>query len=359
MTELTAISTAIDGLIRQVPRRDASTLMGMQRGWAVAVAALIWTVFVVIGLVAGGVTNPALFLVAMTALLAGVGGVLLAPGDPMEWWATIPTVLAPTAAVVIAMPGLVERPPMAYGVLTGGGVVITAFTTVRGRMGAAWAGYVLSAAVGVGLDRYVEPNPAVVAAIGPNLAVMLMATVFAAILRPRARAVYALREQTVRESAAKAAEEAAVAVRVQQFERLDSQARPLLDQIARGGALDEETLRRCLLVEAQLRDLIRAPTFDDSTTADAVWSARSKDVRVLLLDDGGVDRREIDAAAGAVRRLLIGVLAGAEPGAEVTARILPPGRQDFATVVVATGDRVERFAVDASGDVVSAARRPA
>ncbi|MDR2279845.1 MAG: hypothetical protein LBE07_03200 [Gordonia sp. (in: high G+C Gram-positive bacteria)] len=355
MTEPGTLPPVVSSLVRRPPRRDASTLMGMQRGWAVAVAALIWTSFVVIGLVAGGVTSPTLYLLAMVTLLAGVGAVLVAPGDPMTWWATAPTVLTPTVAVLIAAPGLVERPPMAYGVLTGGGVIITAFTTVRGRMAAAWAGYLLTAVVGLGLDRFVEPNPSLVAAIGPNLAVMLMATVFAAILRPRARAVYALREQTVREGAAKAAEEAAVAVRLHEFDRLDAQARPLLDQIARGGTLDEETLRRCLLVEAQLRDLIRAPRFDEAATAEAVWSARSNDIRVLLLDDGGVDRPAADAAVHAVRQLLIGVLAEAEPGAEVTARILPPGRSEFATVVVATGDRVARLAVDGSGTIVSPA----
>ncbi|ALG85657.1 hypothetical protein ACH46_15700 [Gordonia phthalatica] len=335
---------------RQSPRNDASTIMGMQTSAAVALGLVIWAVSVVLGFAAGGVLNPLLYVGAMLVLLVAAGVLLGAPRDPVAMWATLFIVFAPPLAITIAIPGLAHRPGLAYGTLTGMSIIVTAFLAVRGRTVAAWLGYGLGLAVALLADAFAGPQPALIGAQAPNLAVLLMATIFAAIVRPRARQIYALRGETERETALRSAEEATLAVRDQQLSRLDDGARPLLDRIAAGGRLDRSELQRCRLVEAQLRDRIRAPGFDSPGVANAAWRARARGVRVLLLDDFDVAVGMPDSVAlRAVVDRVVAVLADAEDGDEVTARLLPRGRSRLATVSVARNDGVVRLEFDASG----------
>ncbi|MGB3301950.1 hypothetical protein [Gordonia sp. (in: high G+C Gram-positive bacteria)] len=338
------------GWWRQPPRNDASTIMGLQTRWAPTLAVGIWAVSLVIGFAAGGVEIPVLYLASMLVMLAAVFVLLAAPGDPVVRWATYLIVVAPPAAVAMAVPALSHRPGMAYATLTGASVIITAFFAVRGRVLASWISFGLSLLVAVLAAKFYGPQPALLAAQLPNLAVQLMATIFAAIVRPRARQIYALRGQTERETALLAADEAALAVRDQQMARLDDGARPLLDLIASGRTLDDVEVRRCRLVEAQLRDNIRAPGFDDPTVADAAWDARAKGVRVLLLDDyDRIGDADVDDAIAAVSSELVAALAGAVSGDEVTVRLLPNGRAAFATLSVSRGGSVVRHDFDAAG----------
>jgi len=188
-----------------------------------------------------------------------------------------------------------------------------------------------------------------VAAQAPNLAVVLMATIFAAIVRPRARQIYAFRGETERETALRYAEEATLAVRDQQLSRLDDGARPLLDRIASGSPLSADELRLCRLVEAQLRDRIRAPGFDSPAVAGAAWRARARGARVVVLDDLGIGSRTAKASLDAVSADLIAVLDAAAEGDEVTARLLPAGRNSFATVSITNRDGFERREFDDIG----------
>lgn len=335
---------------RQAPRNDASTIMGMQTGAAVALGLLIWTVSVVLGFAAGGVTNPFLYLGSMLVLLVSAGVLLAAPRDPVAAWATLCIVSAPPLAIAMAVPGLTHRPGLAYGTVTGMSIIVTAFLAVRGRTVAAWLGYGLGLVVALLADAFVGPLPALIGAQAPNLAVLLMATIFAAIVRPRARQIYALRAETERETALRSAEEATLAVRDQQLSRLDDGARALLDRIAAGGRLEAPELQRCRLVEAQLRDRIRAPGFDSPGVASAAWRARARGVRVLLLDDFDVAAGAPDALAlRAVVARVVGVLADAVDGDEVTARLLPRGRSRFATVSMTRKEEIARLEFDGSG----------
>lgn len=334
----------------QPPRNDASTIMGMQSPWAPALAVGIWLLALVLGYSAGGVLNPALYLVSMLVMLVAVFVLLGAPEDPIIGWAAIFIMLAPPLAIAMSIPALSHRPGMAYGTLTGASVVITAFLAVRGRVLAAWIGFALGLIVALLAAKFYGPQPALLAAQAPNLAVQLMATIFAAIVRPRARQIYALRSQTERETALKFADEAALAVRDQQMSRLDDGARPLLDLIADGRTLDDEQLQRCRLVEAQLRDRIRAPGFDNPMVAQAAWRARAAGVRVVLLDDFDLAAGDTaDRAIRAVADELVAVLASANEGDEVTARLLPNGRASFATLSILRASGVVRVEFDHAG----------
>ena len=101
-------------------------------------------------------------------------------------------------------------------------------------------------------------------------------------------------------------------------------------------------MRDARLLEAQLRDGIRAPGLDDPAVRAAAWQARRRGVSVLLLDDGDGSR-----APGELTRLadvVVSVLADATDG-RVTARILPPGRELLATVTIDSTERSERIEV--------------
>ncbi|MBM7369287.1 hypothetical protein [Gordonia hydrophobica] len=343
----------------QPPRNDASAIMGMQTGFAAALSLGVWLVCLVLGFAAGGVTSPLLYLGAMLLLLATVGVLLSAPRDPVVLWATAVIVIVPPLAIVVAVPGLTHRPGMAYVTLTGISAIVVAFLAVRGRAVAAWVGYGLGLVVALLADQVAGPQSALLTMQAPNLAAVLMATIFAAIVRPRARQFYGLREQTEREAAARSAEEATLAVRDQQLSRLDDGARPLLDRIATDDGLTASEVQRCRLVEAQLRDRIRAPGFDLPAVANAVWRARARGASVLLFDDFDIAAGMPDPSAlGEVVDRLVSVLRDAVSGDEVTARLLPRGRTRFATVSVARQGRVVRFEFDARGQESTVGNRP-
>lgn len=319
---------------RQPSRNDASTLVGMQTTGAYAFALAVIGGCAWIGLAAGGVTSPGLFLVVIVLDASALLALLAAPGDPLDWRVTVVTAALPSGALLLSMAATTPRPGMADAVVMGLLAFVLAFMCVRGRLWSAWGGFGLSLVV-IGLGQQIfGTQPTVVAAILPNTAVLLMATFFAAIVRPRAKQVYALREQTQQRSAAAAAQEAAILVRSQQLSYLDQQARPLLELIADGHALDDGVVEQCSLVAAALRDRIRAPGLDSPSITEGVWQARARGARVVLLDDRRTGSPEEPALFRSLQRVAVAALESAQKGGEVTVRLLPAGRDLLATVMV-------------------------
>ncbi|MFT4087138.1 MAG: hypothetical protein QM658_08260 [Gordonia sp. (in: high G+C Gram-positive bacteria)] len=332
-------------ILDQAPRNDATTIMGMQTRGAAVFAASMVIVCTVLSYLAGGVEQPWVFAVSAALLALSATTLLMAPGDPMVWPATLITAAAPLLALIIAIPALAERPGMAYATLTGLMVMVQSFMCVRGRPWAAWTGYAGFVVIALTADHLAGPLPALTSPITSNFAVMLMATFFAAIVRPRARQIYALRRRTELQTAAEAAEQAMLAVRDDQIARLDDRARPLLERIAEGGPFDESTMQEFGLVGEQLRDRIRAPGLDGEELAAAVWAARARGVRVVLLDDlqrTGSPQAGSPSYAG-VGEKAIEVLSAVEHGSEVTVRLLPAGRAEAAMITVAQGRRIRRL----------------
>ena len=70
----------------------------------------------------------------------------------------------------------------------------------------------------------------------PNYAIMIMGSLFALMLRPMARQIYALREANERQAALDAAAAAATEVRNRRLAALDERTRPILTRIARRDA---------------------------------------------------------------------------------------------------------------------------
>ena len=116
---------------------------------------------------------------------------------------------------------------------------------------------------------------------------------------------------------------------------VDSRARPLLEQIAREGTPTPELRLRARLLEAELRDEIRAASFTGTPVVTEARSARERGVDVVLLDDtGGVglppERRD------AVLSTICAALARTT-GDTATIRLRPPGRDTLATIVTDAG----------------------
>lgn len=322
-------------------RHDLSAIIGMQSPSAGLLAVGLLVVYLVLGLTGSGVTSPGSYVLAMALL--GVSGllVLIAPGERMDWRATAVATVLPSAAMLVGAVATEDRPGMAHATLTGGVVTVLAFICVRGRLGSAWAGFLLSVAVTVFAAQIGGPNPALVAAVMPNTAVLLLATFFEVMVRPRAEQIHALRRQTERQVVAQAAAQGAMEVRERQLAYLEQRARPLLEQIALDGALDPPRIAECGLVEAALRDRIRAPGLELLDIAAEVWAARARGARVVLLDDLRATDDEVAARLQLLRAETVAALGRAGAGDGVTVRLLPPGRDLLATLSV-VGDAGQR-----------------
>ena len=325
---------------RLAPREDTSELVGLHRPGVLVAAAVIWAGFAVLGLTSPGVDAPALYVAAFVAIGLAWAVTLGAPGSPLRIEATIAAVAAGTVGVagVIASVEPVIRGPLV--VCAGATAILTALLCLRGRSGAAWVSFgLLLVVLAVGGAMRADPVDYLVIVAPGNLGIVLLLTVFSRVVDPRAEQIFALRRQARRESTAITVR----AVRDQQLARLDDRVRPLLEAMASGDRLDDRRLAQVRLVEAQLRDRIRAPGLDVPDVCDAVWAARARGVRVILLDDG----RETDEDTRArllarVRAAAVEVLDSAVDGCEVTVRIAPAGREIAATVAVACDGAVER-----------------
>lgn len=101
------------------------------------------------------------------------------------------------------------------------------------------------------------------------------------------------------------------------------------------------------LLEQRLRDSIRSPGFDTVAVNRAVWDARARGLRVRLLDYRG-EHNVDDERLVQVRRELIELLTrqANTDGVTITARILPPGRDRWASLVASGGGELQQIDVE-------------
>ncbi len=296
-------------------------------------------------------------VVALAVLTAGVACVVYIDGDPLPAWASAVVLLAGPMAIGIVLFG-VEYPfpiPMCRWPVIGG-ILMYAFAGPRGRIWLEWAGYASVLAVTgawamshggslwYGLTTgYMDPAP------------LFMSTVFALTIRPAARMIFALRDRSDVEAERDAATRAALDERDRQLGRLDESARPLLQRIRSGEVLSDEERAACGLLEAQLRDALRARVLVDDRVNAAVRHARIAGAEIVLLDDSGGGY-----SGEPLREALLPHLMTAR-GGTVTARLLPPGRAAAMTVLVTGGvdDDAERYEYDVAGALVGPGDRSA
>lgn len=289
---------------------------------------------------------------ALAVLTAAAALIMFVDGDPLPAWATWCATLAGTMALACVV--VAELFPVPWGRMLwplSAAVLIYTFMCVRGRILAAWLGCVANSLVGAAWAAYAVDDPIVGGIMNyADYVPLLMSTFFALTIRPAAATIFALRERSSDEVTREAAARAALEERDAQLRRLDELARPLLRRIAAGHQLSLEERAACALLEAQLRDSLRARVLVDDKVNAAVRSARSAGTEVVLLDDG-----DDEDAGEPLRAALLGHLAEIH-GGKMIARVLPPGRATAMTVLV-TGtsgghEETERYEYDTAGALV-------
>ena len=285
------------------------------------------------------------FSAAVTVLLG-------APGDPLGSLSTaFLTASGPVAAALVfavlpvPLNGSLQTWPL------GMSVVIYTFMCVRGRTLAAWLGLALTMSVAIGWAVATGQGFFYGLSFSAiNIAPLLMATFFAFTIRPLAAAIFELRTQSTVRIASQAAAAAVLEERDARLASLDALARPLLQRIADGPDPTDEEVLACVLLEAELRDSLRARGLVRPELARAARSARARGVEVMMLDDRAPAVLD-DAARDRIVAAASNSLDAAEAGS-VTVRLLPPGRDVAATLLLDDlGDNAQRIEYDDTGRI--------
>jgi hypothetical protein len=329
---------------------DIRELLGLRTIAArVIVAAYVGTY----ALVALRTGPPGSFWYELTAwLIVSFAAVALIAvrGDPPSIPATI--ALSASGAMAINLVLVVVHPPFSGLQLwpLSAATAIYTYMCVRGRAPWAWIGMgaVLISymfwAERTGMGYFAGLQLSVI-----NLAPLLMGTFFAWSIRPASRRIFELRRQTTMRVAAEAADTAILEERDMRLAQLDELARPLLERLASCQSLTDHDRLTARLLEAHLRDTLRASNLVTPAINSAVSRVRARGVEVVMLDDHGLD----DVPAGVRDELLGHVLEAlnvANAGS-LTIRILPPHRDALLTIVHSTPDDIIRLVYGLDGQL--------
>ncbi|MEC5152196.1 hypothetical protein [Cryobacterium sp. GrIS_2_6] len=294
-------------------------------------------------LLAFGEPGPAagrpLTALGLLLIVGAAAWLLVVVPDPIPRRAPVSVILLATAGAALASAAVApaSAPPFAHWAF-GAVTLLLVLLATRGRPGPAWAGYGLLVAVGVGwalLNGLALADGLTL--VVRHAATLLAGAVFAVGLTRSTRTLAVLNRERAVSIAATASAEAAVTERESELARVNALARPALERLAGGEDLDPPLRAECLIVEATLRDAIRARTLFIEPVIRAARAARLRGVDVTLLDDSGGRPPE---ALAAVADIVAGQLDLLDSD-RLTARLLPPGRDDVASLVVeSTGTRM-------------------
>ncbi|TFB87102.1 hypothetical protein E3O44_08115 [Cryobacterium algoricola] len=309
-----------------------------------SLAAVLLAVFTAVHLLlAFGDPGPAagrpLTAAGLLLIVVAAAWLLVVVPDPIPRRAPIAVILLATAGAALASAAVAPASAQPFAHWPFGAVtLLLVLLATRGRPGPAWVGYGLLVAVGLG---WALLNGLTVA-VGLDLvirhaATLLAGAVFAVGLTRSTRALDVLNRERAVSIAAAASDVAALTERESELARVNALARPTLERLAGGDDLDPPLRFECLIVEATLRDAIRARTLFVEPVITAARAARLRGVDVTLLDDSGGRPPE---TLGAVAGIIAGQLDLLDSG-RLTARLLPPGRDDVASLVIdSTGNRM-------------------
>ncbi|AGP31717.1 hypothetical protein A606_10390 [Corynebacterium terpenotabidum Y-11] len=306
-------------------------------------------VFAAMAVAADSASTP---VTVVTWILLAVATALVMPGDsaPLRSWQAASVVvvlwvalavgvwqepegdatwlsqwhLAAVAFVALLLP--TRRRPWHAVVVVGGGIVLLTVLTLAG----------------IGPTDYHNELQFAVASIIVVASVAVVVRVQSFLWR-----VPAASEVLRHAAQEKAAADEVTQRRAENLRMLELTAGPVFTAASRSGEVSEALSRRARLTELQLRDMIRSPLLNLPVLREAVWDARARGVTVLLLDDRS-GRTPTGDAPVVIDRLLGDILYAldvATPGDHVTVRLLPAGREAFATVRDSAG--LVRY--DASG----------
>jgi hypothetical protein len=291
---------------------------------------------------------PALGLGALVLLWIALAVLGRPSDDGFGIRATLAVIGLATGMALLSAWNLVDVQTPVYSNWHLGAITFMMFVlAARGRVAYSWLGF--GVLVAVSLISTFQTGQALGAAAGDlarQSGTLVIGTIFALSLRRAARLISTIQGRQVDRLATEAAVAAAARERSLQSARLERDARPALERIARGDPLTEAERSAMALLEGELRDSIRAAGFTTPPLVAATRSARERGVQVVLVDDRGealadedVERVE-DALLLELRRTSHG---------RVTARLSPLDRDEIATIVVAEGDDYRSVIVRRTG----------
>lgn len=218
---------------------------------------------------------------------------------------------------------------------------------LRGRSGWAWIG--MASMTGITLIWTESTGQGLLAGVDlvdRQAGTLLIGTIFAIGLSRTARRIAEYNESESRNAAEQAALQAGSDERRNQITVLESEARPVLELIASPAILTPVQRSEFLILEATLRDNIRARTLSRAPLAAVAQDARRRGIDVLLLDDSETQTHspdQEDHIANWVAEHLNGLVEGT-----FTARVLPSGRSALASIVLESGGASRHFELNPS-----------
>ena len=222
---------------------------------------------------------------------------------------------------------------------------------LRGRRGWAWGGFALLAAVSIVTGVFSDQNAlTVINDVARQSGTLLLGTLFALVLRRSSQTITAIQSNQLTRTTVAAASAAATRERAAQNARLERDARPALERILQPQPLSPDEQQHFSLLEATLRDGIRASGFSSERIAEATRAARQRGLTVVLLDDRGGEL--VDGERDIVEAALLEQLTGTAEGA-ITARLSPLDREELATIVIEEGGQYRRVVVTHDGAEVT------
>ncbi|HYI33701.1 MAG TPA: hypothetical protein VEX88_09590 [Glaciibacter sp.] len=209
--------------------------------------------------------------------------------------------------------------------------IVLVVLAVRGRVSCAWAAY--AGLLGGTILWAVLHGLTVGDGVGfiiRHAGTLLAGSLFALGRRRTAKSLVAVNQASTARAFNQAEAIAAIEEHESQLAQVNAMARPLLERLARPHDLDDAERAECLQVEASLRDAMRGRSLFVEPVITAARAARARGVEVALLDDRS---EATDSEVAAVAAIVAGELDSTASG-RFTARLLPEGRDDLATIVV-------------------------
>lgn len=329
--------------------------LDLPRRGMIAVSALVAAVSVVLALVSlDGVDSPLPALVGLALFVGAAAWTALAPGRTLPAAPTVAAVVTPLAL------SLIVGWPVIRGGYTlwhlGASAFLLLLVALRGRLGAAWLG--MTGLVAGTLTWGALSDFGIEAAAGTlvrQVAILVIGTVFVFAIGATQRRLGSLAEERGRLAAEQAAARAADDERIARLRWARALSSHLLEAIAERERLDPALRLEAALVEAELRDGLRARSLAAEPVTTAAREARRRGVEVVLIDDR---RAELGGdCARRVRHRAATELDATSAGRAVI-RVLPEGRSPLATIVVDGPEARRTEILDEAGHDDGPAARP-
>lgn len=268
------------------------------------------------------------------------------PDALLPRWVARLTVIVIGAVNFLVLPQIITVSWPGYASwCTGAGTDLSCGLLMRGRPMYAWAG---SAATTLAIIYWVfstERPPFMIFTYMLGHYFTLVSWHGVAHLSTRATTqIAATQRETARLQAQQRAHEEADRIMTSRMASVRQRVTPLLTQIADGKAPTPELCSQAYLLEAELRDEIRAPFFTGTSIVTSAQAARRRGTEVILLDDSG-DNTTIDDRTRANAVNYVTKLLDLTQSNRVVIRLNPPRRPTLLTIV--TDDT--RYRLDRQG----------